>query len=407
MTTFTDRDGNEATRDAAGAVPAVRTFGVEEEFVLVDPELQTVRAAASRVLAHGATARLDPAGAGDLPGDPHYDRYHRYDDLDGELDVELAREQVESGSGPQTSLAGLRASLVALRQVAAAAARAEGVALAATGTSPIPVKPTLTAKPRYQRMVNEFGLTAREQLTCGCHVHVAVNSPAEAVGALDRLRPWLSPLVAMTANSPFWQGQDTGYASYRTQVWQRWPTAGATAAFGSPEEYDRVVDLLVGSGAALDDGMIYFDVRLSRRYPTIELRVADVCLAVDDSLLLAALARALVTTAAREWAAGVPAVEVRPELLRAAAWRASRYGLVGELFDLERRERVPARVLVDRLVVQVGPALAEVGDADTVADRVDRLFARGTGAQRQRAAYGRRQRLSDVVDLVVCETLEA
>ncbi len=365
----------------------VRTVGVEEEFVLVDPERRAVRAAASQVL-----ARQDRDGPGRAPGG-------------GDLDVELTREQVESGSAPHINLAGLRESLVELRRAAARAAQAEGVALAATATCPTPTQPTLTLKPRYQRMHQEFGLTAREQLTCGCHVHVAVHSREEAVGALDRLRPWLSVLVAMTTNSPFWQGADSGYASYRTQVWQRWPTAGATGAFGSPAEYDRIVNLLIRTGAALDDGMIYFDARLSHHYPTLELRVADVCLSVDDAVLLAALARALVSTAGREWAAGEPAPPVRPEPLRAAGWRASRHGVSGDLVDLERGELVPARAMVDRLVERVDAELSATGDADAVTALVDDLFARGTGADRQRAAYARRGRIDDVVDLVIHETI--
>ncbi len=127
-----------------------------------------------------------------------------------------------------------------------------------------------------------------------------------------------------SANSPFWHGEDTGYASYRTQIWQRWPTAGATGAFGTPECYDQVVADLIASGAALDEGMIYFDARPSRHYPTLELRVADVCLSVDEAVLVAALGRALVTTAAERWAAGEAVPDVRPEQLRAASWRAAR-----------------------------------------------------------------------------------
>lgn len=369
----------------------LRTVGVEEEFLLLDPESLEVRAAAPRVLSHGE----DGDGcAGDLNGD-----------LDGDLDVELTREQVESGSAPHTSLALLRTSLSALRRAAVRAARAEGVALAATATSPTRGgNPTVTPKPRYERMRDEFGLTAREQLTCGCHVHVAIESPEEAVGALDRLRPWLSVLTAMSANSPFWHGEDTGYASYRTQVWARWPTAGAPAAFGSPAEYHRVVELLVRSGAAMDDGMIYFDARLSHHYPTLELRVADVCLSVDDAVLLAALARGLVTTAAAEWADGRPVPDTRPEVLRAATWRAARDGIQGELLDPVAGELVPARAMVDRLVARVAPALAAAGDLEAVAAMVDNLLTRGTGADRQRAALRQRGRIADVVDLIVRET---
>ncbi|WP_018637816.1 carboxylate-amine ligase [Parafrankia elaeagni] len=363
-----------------------RTFGVEEEFLLLDPDSLAVRAAAPRVLSRSS-------GRGDLDGE-----------LDGDLDVELTREQVESGSAPHTSLALVRGSLSTLRRAAAQAARAEGVMLAATATSPTRGDPTLTHKPRYERMRDEFGLTAREQLTCGCHVHVGIESPDEAVGALDRLRPWLSVLAALSANSPLWHGEDTGYASYRTQVWARWPTAGAPAAFGSAAEYDRVVDLLVRSGAAMDDDMIYFDARLSRHYPTLELRVADVCLSVEDAVLLAALARGLVTTAAADWADGRPVPDARPEVLRAATWRAARDGIQGELVDPVSGELVKARAMVDRLVERISPALAAAGDLAAVGGMVDTLFARGTGADRQRAMLRRRGRIADVVDLIVRET---
>ena len=122
---------------------------------------------------------------------------------------------------------------------------------------------------------------------------------------LDRIGPWLPVLLAMSANSPFWNGVDSGYASYRSQVWQRWPTAGPTGTFGSAAAYRQVIDDLVATGAALDRAMIYFDARLSERYPTLEIRVADVCLRAEDTVLIGALARALVETSAREAADGV------------------------------------------------------------------------------------------------------
>ena len=232
-----------STSPHVGPGPArdVRTVGVEEEFLLVG--------------ADGVTAGVAPRVLGPDDGDSLTAQ------ADGEVGAELNREQLETGSAPHTSLSALRESLVELRRAAAEAALAEGAALAATATSPIPAEPTVTAKGRYERMRAEFGLTAREQLTCGCHVHVAVSSPSEAIGALDRARPDLALLVALSANSPFWHGEDTGYASYRTQIWQRWPTAGATGAFGTPECYEQVVADLIASGAALDEGMIYFDAR--------------------------------------------------------------------------------------------------------------------------------------------------
>ena len=124
----------------------------------------------------------------------------------------------------------------------------------------------------------EFGQTAREQLTCGCHVHVEVADDEEGVRILDHLRPWTAILLALSGNSPSWQGTHTGYASYRSQVWGRWPTAGPTAPFGDAAGYRAVIDGLLRSGTILDEGMVYFDARLSSRYPTVEVRVADVCL---------------------------------------------------------------------------------------------------------------------------------
>ena len=176
-------------------------------------------------------------------------------------------------------------------------------------------------------MAELFGLTAHEQLTCGCHVHVGISSAEEGVAVLDRAGPWLATLLALSANSPFWQGRDSEYASFRYQVWGRWPSSGPAEPFGTARAYRETIEQMVASGTLIDPGMVYFDARLSERYPTIEIRIADVCLRAEDAVLIAALARALVETEARSWREGKPAPQVRTELLRLAAWRASRSGL--------------------------------------------------------------------------------
>jgi YbdK family carboxylate-amine ligase len=139
--------------------------------------------------------------------------------------------------------------------------------------------------------LHRFGRTAAEQLTCGCHVHVAVTSDDEAVAAVDRLQPWLPVLLALTVNSPFWDGLDSGYGSFRSQVWGRWPSAGPTGPFGSAAEYHRFTEELLRTETVLDRGMLYFDARPSHHHPTVEVRVADVCRDPRDTLLLAALTR--------------------------------------------------------------------------------------------------------------------
>jgi carboxylate-amine ligase len=250
-------------------------------------------------------------------------------------------------------------------------------------------------------MVDEFGLIGRQQLTCGTHIHVSIEHRAEGVAVIDRIRPWLHVLVALSSNSPFWDGQDTGYASWRTILWGQWPSAGPVEIFDDEAGYDKTVSNLLATGTLLDDAMVYFDVRLSANYPTVEIRVADACTTVDDTVAIAALCRALVDTAAGEHAAGNPPQPLRIALLRAATWRAAKSGMTGDLVDLHALQPQPAWTVAGQLLTHVGPALTRNGDYQHVADTFDRLRTTGTGAERQRRAYARRSLLTDVLDDVV------
>jgi carboxylate-amine ligase len=363
----------------------IRSVGVEEELLLIDASQHRPIAAADRVVSHASRSHPDE---------------------EPPVEHELKQEQIEIGSPAGTSMAALHAELVRLRAAAAEAAEAEGSTIVAIATNPWKNSPTMTATPRYERITGEFGLLARQQLTCGQHVHVGIDSRAEGVGALDQLRGWLPVLTALSANSPFWQGQDTGYQSFRSVLWGRWPTAGPTEVFGNVACYDAVVAELVDSGTILDKGMIYFDARLSARYPTVEIRVADVCADVRDAALLAALARALVETAAGRWRAGEPAPEIRTSLLRVAAWRAARSGMSADLVDPRTGKPVAAWQLAAELVEQLGPALHRCGDEQLVADGLARLRAHGTGADRQRASFAVRGSLADVVADAAARTLD-
>jgi carboxylate-amine ligase len=253
-------------------------------------------------------------------------------------------------------------------------------------------------------MLDTFGLTAMEQLTCGCHVHVSVADDEEGVAVLDRIRVWLPVLTALTTNSPFWLGQDSGYASFRSQAWTRWPSAGPTGSFGSPAAYHQVIDDLLETGTVLDQGMIYFDARLSATWPTVEVRVADVALRVEDAVLLAGLVRGLVETAAREWRAGIPAPDVRTEVLRVAAWRAGRSGVSGDLVDPRTGRPAPAADVVAALVEHVRSALTESGDLELVEHGVAEVFRRGTGADLQRRVFAEAGDLAAVVRAAVAAT---
>ncbi|MGW2348651.1 carboxylate-amine ligase [Actinacidiphila glaucinigra] len=340
-----------------------RTVGVEEELLLVDARSGEPRAVADAVLDGGPWSR--------------------------ELVAELQQQQLELNSSPCVTLDQLGEELRAWRRRAAGLARSEGVAVAALGTSPVAVPPRLTPRGRYRRMAQAFGLTAQETLTCGCHVHVGVESDEEGVAVVDRIRPWLPPLLALSSNSPLWQGADTGYASYRYQVFGRWPTAGPTRGFGSAEGYRAAVSRLLATGILIDQGMLYFDARLSAKFPTVEVRVCDVCSEYQDAVVLAALVRGLVETAAREWADGRPAPGDDLALLRLASWRASRSGLDGALLDPRTFRPAGAHKVVETLVGHIEDALKDAGDLYIVRAGIDRLTSVGSGARRQREVYAR------------------
>jgi len=347
----------------------VRTLGVEEEFLLVTPEGQPRAVAAAVLRAAVLDAGTDPGDAADEPG--------------GALEKEFKQEQIEISTRPRETLADLLDEVCAGRDLADSYARDAGARIAALGTPPQAVESTVLADARAHRIRAEFGQTARDQLTCGCHVHVSVADDEEGVRVLDHLRAWTPVLLALSANSPSWQGARTGYASYRSQVWGRWPSAGPTSPFGDAAGYRALVDDLLGTGAVLDRGMLYFDARLSDRYPTVEVRVADVCLDAADAVLQAALVRGLAETATRPDA--VPAEPPRVELVRAATWRAARSGLTGELVSPAAWQPRPAADVVRELVDHVRDALAEAGDLEWVERQVDDVLTRGNGAMQQLA----------------------
>jgi carboxylate-amine ligase len=319
---------------------------------------------------------------------------------------ELKEQQIELGTKVCTDLAEVAAELRYWRSRADSAARSVGARVVALASAPVAVEPQATRGERYQRMVDVFGLVAAEQLTCGCHVHVSVADDEEGVAVLDRIRTWLPVLTALTANSPFWLGRDSGHASYRSQAWGRWPSAGPTAVHGSVAAYRRLVDDLLATDTILDEGMLYFDARLSASWPTVEVRVADVALRTEDAVLLAGLVRGLVDTAAAQWRAGEPAPDVRTELLRVAGWRAARSGLTGELVDPRTWRPAPAADVLAALVEHVRPALARHGDEQRVTDGVAELLRRGTGADLQRDVFGATGDLAAVVRAAVAATHE-
>ncbi|MEA2617535.1 MAG: glutamate---cysteine ligase / carboxylate-amine ligase [Chloroflexota bacterium] len=360
------------------------TLGVEEEYQVVDAATGELSGRAGAVLEE-ARRRLGDAAQ-----------------------PELLHSQVEAGTPVCESLAEVRRELVRMRRAMHGAAEREGCRIAASGTHPLSSwrEQEVTPKQRYRALEEAGRQVAKETLVFGCHVHVACGDPETTIGVMNRSRPWLPVLLALSASSPFWEGDDTGFASYRTILFRRWPTAGAPLTFAGRAEYDALVAALTAAGTIPDATQIYWDMRPSARYPTLEYRVADCCPTVDEAVMIAGLTRGLARTAERDHAASAAPVDLRPELLESAMWQAARDGLDGELIDLERPGRVPAALLLERLLDHVRPALEEHGDREEVEGLVRETRRRGNGATRQRAAHQRRGRIEDVAATVVEETAQ-
>ena len=377
------RSGMEGTPINGRVARAPRMFSVEEELLLVDVRTGNAVPQAAAVMERYRLA--DAAAPGPV------------------LATKPQQEMIAVVTAPHSTMEALEADIVAGRTMADRAAQEVGVRVAALGTSPLSRESRPARRLCSVPSLDIAGPATGEHLTCGSHIQVSVESAEEAVAVLDRIRIWLPVLIALSANSPFWQGQDTGFASYRTRVWSRWPATGPLEILGTPAAYRRLVQDMVSAGVVLDEDRVYFDARISRYYPAVEIRLADVCLLPENAVLLAALARGLVETAAREWRDGVPPAPVRSAVLKVAGWKASRWGLRGDLLDPRTHKPAPAVAVVNTLVNHIREALQDNGDLDRVEELIDDLLHDGTAAARQLRVLRRTGGLDHVViDAVNC-----
>jgi carboxylate-amine ligase len=355
-----------------------RTLGVEEEFLLVDPATGENRGAADKVLA-------------DLPEAVRGRGHHEFRPCMVEMVTDVC-----------TGLDELTAQLIAARRAAAEAADGHGAALLAIGATPIGERLRAPSEgARFQDIVRHYGPIARDPAVCGCHVHVGVDDPELAVAICTRLRGWLPVIQAVAVNSPLFEGGDTGYASWRSIQLDRWPSLGPWPHLRSVAEYERTVAALIASGEMLDHSMVLWHARPSASFPTVEVRIADVCAEVCDTVLVAALVRGLVDTLA-----GGPGEPPIPDaVLHAAHWNAARDGLRGTLLDARSGVARPAWDLVGDLVGLIRPALRRHGDLELVTAGLDRIRREGTGAERQRRVLRKSGSVAVVLDYLAEATV--
>jgi carboxylate-amine ligase len=363
----------------------VLTMGVEEEFLLVDRDSRRPADRAPSVIA--AAAR----------------------ELGEQVQTEFFNAQIEVCTQPTADTRALRDELARLRVTSAAAAEEYGCRLVATGTPVLPPDRPLTVTDcdRYQRMARRFAaIVGRyDGLVCGCHVHVGTMDKAEALALSNHMRPWLPVLQSLTGNSPFSLGRDTGYESWRSVDFARWPTVGP-APLLEGAQYEAYVEALVERRILMDRRMVYWYARPSEHVPTLEIRVADTNADLDTVALTASLVRGLAVAMLADGSEQRPPPTPPDGRLRTAHGLAAAHGLDGVGLDPVSGERLPAESLVDRLLARAAPGLEAAGDQDLVTELLGRLRSRGSGAARQRSALRRRGRLTDVVDALARATVE-
>ena len=343
-------------------MPEPITLGVEEEFLVVDAHTGELVPLAPELLEVCAE------------GDP-----------DLRIMGELNLCQVEIDTTVCTSLSQVSEELATMRGTAATMAGEVGAGLLATGTHPFSAWEDQAVDEqvrRYAEMVDRYRLIAEEHVICGCHVHVGLPTRPLEIPVMNRVLPWLPVTLALSVNSPFWQGLDSGYESYRSEVWQRWPTAGFPPTLHDRDDYAEVLEELQRAEVIREPKDLYWHIRPSHAHPTLEFRICDVPLYLEDTVTLAGIIRALAWVCA--YSETMPSRRHSRDLLDAGMWRAARWGLSGDLIDPVERAPRPALDVIDRLLDMCRPGLDAAGDRQVVEDGVQRIIDRGTGASVQR-----------------------
>jgi carboxylate-amine ligase len=320
----------------------------------------------------------------------------------------MHQSQIEIGTAVHETVRDARDDLVSLRQAVNEAAGRKGLKIAAAGTHPFSSwqKSQITPFDRYLGLAKDMGVLAQQLLIFGTHVHVGVEDPDLRIDLMNQARNYLAPLLALSASSPFWEGHDTGLKSYRSIVFRSFPRTGIPPAFNSYQHFAETLETLVQSGCIEDGTKLWWDIRPSVKYPTIEFRVYDVCARVDETLCIAAITQALVVKLYRLRRDGLTVRLYPREMLYENKWRAMRYGIDGELVDFTERRAIPAREAIQRLLEFIDDVVDELGSRQEV-EYARTIMREGTSADRQLRRYRETNDLLAVVDLLIEETMEA
>jgi len=359
----------------------VFTLGIEEEFMTLDPETYDLRSHLSQIVEGGKMLLAE------------------------QVKEELHQAVVEVGTNICQNIQEAKEEIRKLRRMTIELAEKQGLCIGAAGTHPFSnwKEQLITSNPRYDQIIFELQDAARSNLIFGLHVHVGIPNREKGIHILNAVRYFLPHIFALSTNSPFWEGRNTGYKSFRTKVFDKFPRTGIPEYYSSASEYDDYVSLLVKTNCIDNGKKIWLDIRLHPFYKTIEFRICDVPMRAEETIALAALMQALVVKIDKLMRQNLNFRLYRRALINENKWRASRYGIDGKLIDFGKQEEVDTRSLIGELIHFVDDVLDELGSREEVFS-VFKILGMGTGADRQLAVYERTKSLKEVVKNIVEET---
>jgi glutamate---cysteine ligase / carboxylate-amine ligase len=363
--------------------PPSLTIGIEEEFQLIDPITRDLKSHILQILEGNKTILAE------------------------RVKPEIHQSVAEVGTGICHTIQEADAEVRSLRRFLKEIADGQGLRIAASGTHPFADWKDQQIYPneRYDQLIEEMQLVARANLIFGLHVHLGIEDRDCQIQIMNEFRYFLPHLLALSSNSPFWIGTDTGLKSYRTKVFDRYPRTNIPDSYSDYSEFNNLIKLLVKTGCIDNGKKIWWDVRPHPTYPTLEVRVCDIPMRADETVCLAALMQAI---AAKLWklrAKNLGFRQYRRALIMENKWRASRYGIQGKLVDFGREEEVPEKQLILELLEFIDDVVDDLGSRKEC-EYVHTIFERGTGADRQLEVWKKTRDLRSVVDYICGETLE-
>lgn len=358
------------------------TLGVEEEYMVIDPETRELKSHEQKIVQEGQKVIRDKVKA------------------------EMHQAVVEVGTDICQDIDEAHRDVSTLRKTIGEIANGLGFGMGASGTHPFShwESQLITDHIRYSEIVNELQEAARSNLIFGLHVHVGMESREMANHIANSTRYFLPHVYALSTNSPFWEGRQTGYKSFRTKVFDKFPRTGIPDAFESIEAYDNYVKLLIKTNCIDNAKKIWWDLRVHPFFNTVEFRICDVPMTVDETITIAALFQAICARIYMLRSKNLNFIQYSRPLLNENKWRASRYGVDGYLIDFGKEEEVNTRALIYELLDFIDPVLDHLGSRHRVA-HVHKILEGGTGADRQLAVFEETKSLTAVVDYIQAQYL--